>query len=358
MTSGFNLIGYATSPMGLGEDLRSFAAMLDYLGIPYSVTDIPTESSGKVKHYWRNLTQEDYPNSFFFMSPMECARLAQAQPVMFSKPKTKLGYFLWELPDFPDQYVKALDLVDHIWCPTKFVQQAFFSKVRKLTLAIPLPVMKSESAGRNFRTELDIPADAFVALYLYDVRSTEQRKNPEASIRAFTEFAEKHPDAYLILKINRWRASDQERLIKLTEHPRIRLVSDTLDARDLASLYESANCYLSLHRSEGFGRTLVEALQHGLDVICTNYSGPADFLNHQNALLVDWTERQVNPGDYPFTDGSRWSEPSVTSAVAQLEKSYARRQQGKNEAAIETGNQFLVTGLARKYKPVLMSYLR
>lgn len=358
MSSGFNLIGYATSPMGLGEDLRSFAVMLDHLDIPYSVIDIPTDSSGLVNHTWKKLTQEDYPNSFFFMSPMECARLAEAQPALFSTPKTKLGYFLWELPDFPIQHVPALKLVDHIWCPTKFVQQAFFDKVQKLTLAIPLPVIKPVSAERDFRKDLGIPINAFVALYLFDIRSTEQRKNPEASIRAFIEFAANHPDAYLILKINRSRTSDQKRLMGLAQHPRIRLVTELLTNNELASLYDAANCYLSLHRSEGFGRTLVEALQHGLDLICTNYSGPADFLTPENALLVDWKKCQVNPGDYPYTDGSNWSEPDINSAIRQLEVSYARRKQGKNLAASRTGNLFQPKNLADKYRPLLMSYLK
>ena len=71
MSDGINLIGYATSPTGLGEDLRSFAAMLDYLNIPYSVTDVPTEAKGRVKYPWQNMTTDTYDTSFFFMSPME-----------------------------------------------------------------------------------------------------------------------------------------------------------------------------------------------------------------------------------------------------------------------------------------------
>ena len=112
MSKGVNLIGYATSPTGLGEDLRSFASMLDYLGVPYSVIDVPTESRGRVQFPWQHLSTETFSTSFFFMSPMECLRLQEAQPKLFSEPKLKVGYFLWELPDFPDQYLKALDLVD------------------------------------------------------------------------------------------------------------------------------------------------------------------------------------------------------------------------------------------------------
>ena len=92
MLKGLNLIGYATSPTGLGEDLRSFAAMLDYLSVPYSIIDIPTESQGKVKYPWQHLSPETFSTSFFFMSPMECLRLKKVQPQLFSEPKLKVGY--------------------------------------------------------------------------------------------------------------------------------------------------------------------------------------------------------------------------------------------------------------------------
>ena len=90
---------------------------------------------------WQHMTTLDYRTSVFFMSAMECEKLAQAQPQLFTQPRYKIGYFLWELPDFPQQHTQALQLVDHIWCPTRFVQQAFFARSRQLTLSLPLPVV-------------------------------------------------------------------------------------------------------------------------------------------------------------------------------------------------------------------------
>ena len=358
MPRGLNLIGYATSPTGLGEDLRSFAAMLDYLQVPYSIVDIPTESSGKASAPFKYLSADDFSTSFFFMSPMECARLAKAQPKMFSEPKNKVGYFLWELPDFPDEYLDALKLVDHIWCPTRFVQSAFFSKVKKLILSIPLPVINVPRAGRDIRKELDIPSNAFVALYMFDVRSTLTRKNPQGTIKAFMQFLKKRKDAYLILKINRWQQVDPSVFDWIPTHPNIRLVSETMQDAELADLYEAANVYLSLHRSEGFGRTLVEAMQHGLEVISTAYSGPEDYLDPSYARLVEWDEVVVKAGDYPYTTGSTWSEPSIKSAVSQLEAAYLDRDLKRKKRAIKAGREFTVEKLAKKYRPILMTYLK
>ena len=138
---------------------------------------------------------------------------------------------------------------------------------------------------------------------------------------------------------------------------RVRIVSETLDDSELADMYEAANCYLSLHRSEGFGRTLVEAMQHGLEVVSTDYSGPRDFLNEKNARLVHWTETPVNPGDYPYTQGSRWAEPSIKSAVIKLHEAYTLHSPKRTEWIRETGSQFSIERLALKYRPILKSYV-
>jgi glycosyltransferase involved in cell wall biosynthesis len=356
---GFNLIGYATSPMGLGEDLRSFAAMLDYLGVPFSVIDVPTDVQGQVNVKWNHMTTEDYDASVFFMSAVECQSLANVQPKLFSQPKTKIGYFLWELPDFPDEHVPALSLVDHIWCPTKFVQEVFFKKSGKLTLALPLPVVQHSPSGRNFRKELGIPKDAFVSLFMFDLHSTMKRKNPIACIRAFAEFAKRNRDAYLILKVSRWQNMGANALSWIPDSPKIKVIKETLKPSELTDLYLNSDCYLSLHRSEGFGRTLVEALQNGLQVVSTNFSGPKDFLNERNALLVPWTRQDIAPNEYPNqTMASWWAEPSVQDAASHLQIASERIKAGKNLHGIRDGSNFSHEALADKYKPILSTYLK
>jgi len=359
-TKGFNLIGYATSPLGLGEDLRSFAAMLDYLNIPFSVIDLPTESQKQVKVSWKNLSENDFDTSIFFMSAGTCLRLAELHPTLFSQPKMKLGYFLWELPDFPNKLRKALDLVDHIWCPTKFVQEAFFNKAKKLTLSIPLPVIKHKPSKDDFRAILDIPSDAFVSLFIFDIHSTLNRKNPQATIAAYLRASEGDDDHYLILKINRSAGMLQNRHTWLPTHPRVKYITETLTPNQLAALYSSANCYLSLHRSEGFGRTLVEALQHGLTVVSSHFSGPADFLHEGNSLAVQWQKKTVQKGDYPDCDKSWWGDPLIEDAVLQLQKARSIKKSNRKlkSSAKQTGDLFTVEALASKYRPILMSYLK
>ena len=346
--------------MGLGEDLRSFAAMLDYLKISFSVIDVPTDVQGKLKVSWKCLTTEDYETSIFFMAPMECQKLADAHPRLFDKDKKKIGYFLWELPDFPDHFIPALQLVDQIWCPTRFVQQTFFKKSKQLVLTLPLPVVQQAPSGKNFRLENSIPDNAFVVLFMFDLHSTMKRKNPEAVLRVFAEFTQKYPDSYLLLKVNRWQNMGTNALSWIPKHPRIKLIKESLEPSHLSDLYKSSDCYLSLHRSEGFGRTLVEALQHGLHVISTDYSGPRDFLTDKNSFLVDWHLINALPQDYPhLKQKSAWAEPNEASALSQLNKAYLQRQlNGPNKQGIKDGEKFTFEALASKYAPILKTYLR
>jgi glycosyltransferase involved in cell wall biosynthesis len=356
---GFNLIGYATSPMGLGEDLRSFAAMLNHLGIAFSVIDIPTDVQGQVAVHWQHMTTQDYNTSVFFMSPMECQKLALANPGLFSQPRKRVGYFLWELPDFPRPHVPALKLVDHIWCPTRFVQETFFAQSRQLTLTLPLAVVQHPPSGRKFRKELQVPAKAFVSLFMFDLHSTVARKNPHAVLRVFLKFASTEPQAYLFLKVSRWQNLGPHALSWIPQHPRIRLIKDNLTPGELTDLYQSANCYLSVHRSEGFGRTLVEALQHGLQVVSTDFSGPKDFLNPHNALLVDWERATAAVDDYPhLTEPSWWAAPKEDDALQRLGQAFLQAKKGLNTQGMADGAKYLHEALATKYRPILNTYLK
>jgi glycosyltransferase involved in cell wall biosynthesis len=356
-SKGFNLIGYASSPMGLGEDLRSFAALLVILKIPFSVIDLPTDSSNILKNNWGTQTQKIYPISIFFTSPIEFNLLNQKYPNLFTLGKFKIGYFLWELPDFPERHANALSMVDHIWCPTRFVQESFIKTIKKVILAIPLPVITPPRSGYDFRRALGVPRESFVSLYMFDMHSTVNRKNPHGVIKAFIEFSKNNPDAYLFLKLNRAQSSQLGELEYIKDYRNIKVINQILTPNQISDLYRSADCYLSLHRSEGFGRTLVEALRNGLYVISTNFSGPNDFLNDENSLLIQWEKIIVNEGEYPHCDRSWWSEPSIEEASIKLGIAKLLSSEGRNTKGEELAKKYESEYLAKKYVSIINHYI-
>jgi glycosyltransferase involved in cell wall biosynthesis len=231
------------------------------------------------------------------------------------------------------------------------------AKARQLTLCLPLPVMQPPAGGFDFREHLDIPKDAFVILYMFDIHSTIARKNPQASVAAFLEFAKNKPDVFLILKIGRWQNHAELDLSWLPSHSQIKLITDTLMPEHLSDLYRAVNCYLSMHRSEGFGRTLIEALQHNLELIACDYSGPADFLTSQNTHLVSWKLIDLLPGEYPHAIKSKWANPSVSDAIAHLERLFVEHRLNPIPQKQTNSDFYTVTSLAKRYQPILASYL-
>ena len=355
---GFNLIGYATSPMGLGEDLRSFALLLECLNIPFSIIDLLTDVQGRLSNNYKNLTLENYDINIYFMSPHEYFNLISKENYSFEKNKLRIGYFLWELEDLPPRMIEACNFIDQIWCPSNFVRKIFYSATNKLTLTLPLPVLFHPGNSFNWRHRLNIPQSAFVCLYIFDIHSTINRKNPQAVVDVFLNFLQYNPNAFLILKINRFDQSNINLLNLFLKHSNIKIIIEILSPSLLSDLYKTSDCYLSLHRSEGFGRTIVEAMQHGLFIVSTDYSGPRDYLSSTNACIVDWIAMPVKCGDYPhLTIDSKWSDPCKESALEQIILAYHKSRISRNFTAKKSVEKYSLINLVNQYKNVIFNYL-
>jgi hypothetical protein len=183
------------------------------------------------------------------------------------------------------------------------------------------------------RRRHQLPSDAVIFGFGFDLKSTAIRKNPMGSLEAFQQAFPPRSGGLservaLMIKTfppQRFSAEWHWLQARAAEDQRIHLVVDSLDRNDLLALYGCCDVFLSLHRSEGFGRGMAEALQLGLDVIATDYSGNTDFCTGPLAHPVRWRPAPIPRGAYPCADGHSWAEPDLDHAVLLMREVAAHR---------------------------------
>jgi glycosyltransferase involved in cell wall biosynthesis len=232
--------------------------------------------------------------------------------------KRIVGYWAWELPEVPAEWRLGVRLVDEIWVPSAFTAAAIapIAEGRPVHV-VPHPVAVEPAPPRRPRP----PGAPFTILCMLDASSSLARKNPEGVIAAFRRAFGGDRDVHLILKTQRLSEVPQARaqLAALADHPNVELRDATLDEPGVDALYAEADVLLSLHRAEGFGLTLAEAMRRGLPVVATGWSGNADFLTEAVGIPIPW---RLVPAEDPqrtyHHPGLRWAEPDVDAAAAAL----------------------------------------
>jgi glycosyltransferase involved in cell wall biosynthesis len=171
------------------------------------------------------------------------------------------------------------------------------------------------------RSDFGLPEHATVFLFMFDFGSFATRKNPEAVINAFLQaFPAGDEAVHLLIKTSgaAAKSADWDRLRDLASDPRIELRDARLDRSEILNLIRSTDAFVSLHRSEGFGRGPAEAMLLGVPLIVTNYSGSTDYATPDCALIVDYELVPVRETDYPGVNGQCWAEANVASAARNM----------------------------------------
>lgn len=227
---------------------------------------------------------------------------------------------VWELPRYPAKWAQQLERFDEIWVPTAFVEASIGS-------AVTVPVFRVPNACQpHVDTILDrayfrIPEDSFAILLIFDVRSWVARKNPFAAIEAFHKLVQARPNApaKLVIKLNYGERAPHlineiERCIASISE-RVKIINFTLTNNETKNLIRCCDCLLSLHRSEGFGRTPAEAMFFSKPVVATGWSGNMDYMSEDVAFPVGFSLRAVREGEYPEFEDQAWAEPNIDEAA-------------------------------------------
>lgn len=319
--SGVNLIGYAKGQFGIGEDVRMAARALDAAEIPFSVFNIEPGKevdqcdTSILEHVSKELP---YDTNMFCTTGIETARLAAEQGSRLFDGRHTIGYWPWELPDWPMVWNHAYDLVDEVWASSQFTYEAFVKSCPRPVKLMPMAVSVDQTANLT-RRDFALPEDRFLFVFSFDFLSSLARKNPQACVEAFQRaFPSNNEPVGLVIKAMRvvdnhptWR----EIVSKTLEDERIILITSTVSKGAVLDLYRSCDCFLSLHRSEGFGRGMAEAMMLGKPVVATGFSGNTDFTTTETAGLVNFVMRRLQSCEYSFGDHSEWAEPDLEHAA-------------------------------------------
>ena len=343
ISPGVNLLGYARGEFGVAESMRAYAHSVQLSGYPFVVFNLDvgpvTRQQDHALDAYCSDTLRHAINVFFINADqMPIARKVLGRAAFAGH--HNIGFWLWELESFPRDWRCAFDLVDEVWTPTAFVRDAIAKTTDKPVLRMPMAIEPPVAAGVE-RAHFNLPHDEFIFLFSYDFNGFASRKNPEAVIAAFRQaFADGVKGVRLLVKsTNGERFPDKLAALQrsVADDPRIEVRDGFLSRNEMSGLQNSIDCFVSLHRSEGFGLGLAECMYLGKPVIATGYSGNLDFMDRDNSLLVDYRMVPLRNGDYPYWRNQQWAEPDVAHAARLMrmlhdDRDLARRL-GANAAA-------------------------
>ena len=364
---GVLLVGYPRGEFGIGSLLRLSALALKEAEIPFGVFDFnPSSQASQNDHRLdERLTHlPEYSVNIFCIGADQLPLLKKILGKQFFQGRYNILYGAWELSRLPKRWVVCLEGMNEIWAMSSFMGQMFRRSTSLPVYDLQLPVVPDQLETWS-RTRFQIPENSFVFLFMFDFDSHVARKNPEAVIAAFKlafPVSSNIPATLVIKSINSERHEKEWSCLKnkMDGDSRILQIHEVLPHSENTALMQCCDCYVSLHRSEGFGLTLAESMLMGKPVITTGYSGNMDFTNPETALLVDYKLVQVQPGDYPFSRGEMWAEPNVQQACEYMrelveDSTFARPLAQKGEELIRTS--FSTTAMGARYKKRLSTLL-
>lgn len=337
---GVNVIGYLETESGVGEIGRQAVTALDAAGVPA----LPVKISAPA--YRENHEFPHVPtSSALYDTDLVCVN-ADMLPSVSGEltrddDKYTIGWWWWELDTFPERWRKSFDLVDEVWAGSHFVASALARASSIPVIRIPTPVTMRPDVEPD-RPRFGLP-DGFLFLFLFDFNSVLARKNPTGVVEAFKRaFPERRDDVTLLLKsVNGETHPEALSALKATigEREDVLLIDEYLDAEDRDTLMASCDCYVSLHRSEGFGLTLAEAMLLGKPVIATGYSGTNDFVSHETGFVVRYDLVEVGAGAEPYPAEAQWADPDLDDAAAQMRRVLEHPEEARRRA--ERGRRHL-----------------
>jgi glycosyltransferase involved in cell wall biosynthesis len=317
---GVNIVGFIRAEMGIGESSRLAARAISAADIPFDILNFPVTSIRMDDMTWahKEVSDPEYKVNIIHTNADTLRSVHHHFGASLFDKRFNIGYWHWELPDFPDEFCDGFHFVSEVWAPSNFVVESIAKKSTVPVIRIPHGVEVNPPQDVS-RATFGLPDDKFLFFSMYDTHSYQRRKNPQGAIHAFKQaFDPTDESVGLVVKLNHSKAnpSDIDEIRNLVKgYSNIYVIDRILSRGDTDGLLNCTDCFVSLHRSEGFGLGLAEAMYLGKPVIGTYWSGNTDFMNATNSCIVDFSIVGVG-GDWgPYKGYQTWAEPDLGHAA-------------------------------------------
>ena len=252
-----------------------------------------------------------------------------------------IAVWAWELPRPPLYTNLQFSRVDEIWVWSTYTQESFQTATDKPVVVIPTAI-DIQSNLKWGRQHFGFSEDEFIFLFSFAATSCIARKNPFAVVEAFSKAfsAISGPKPTLVVKVNYLErigpaiTRDLRAALQLVNGI---LIDEHITRDEMYSVLNICDAYVSLHRSEGYGMGIAEAMYLGKPVIATAYSGNMEFMTSDNSYPVNYHLEKIKASDHfydpwnasVFEIGQEWGEPEVEHAAQLMRYVYEHQTEAK-----------------------------
>ncbi|MEB3227917.1 MAG: glycosyltransferase [Synechocystis sp.] len=317
------IIGYLRAEMGVGQASRTLLQSLEKRGVSLQGYDVDLNIVARredksVEHCLVDAVTA--PIHLYKINGDQLGLVKEYITPKLNQANYQIAMPAWELSFFPQEWVGNFEGINEIWVESQFVRAALQPKFTIPVYCLP-PAIVLGNYQPKARAFFHLPEDAFLFHFNFDFSSYSSRKNPEGAIKAYRRAFRRQPGPIptaLVIKVRGYDPNNlqlKHLLAVIQDEPDIILINQQLSYSDSIALMNCCDCYVSLHRSEGFGYTIAEAMLLGKRVITTDFSGTKDFVNPKTGFPVNYKLIPLNADDYPFAENQFWADPDLEQAA-------------------------------------------
>lgn len=332
---GVNIIGHFCYPSGLRVSVESISKALGLVGVDASLRDVRTDARDDPHHAdfggleVHDITLIHTQPEPFFPETYVRADLAERSPRTY-----RIAYWYWEFDSIPDAWGESAKEVDEVWTATEFIARGLRERLT-LPVRTLFPGVRLTPFEVRGRSDFGLDEERYTFLFTFHMVSVMERKNPLGLIRAFRTAFGEDDKVSLVLKTSFGdrHPAELQKLRDAAVGANIKIIDQVFSPDEVLSLMHACDAYVSLHRSEGLGLTMAEAMLMGKPVIATNFSGNVDFMDESNSLLVPYELVKLGKPIPPYDADLEWAEPSVEHAARLMRRLYDDQAWGRDLGA-------------------------